>query len=208
MTDGLSDWGNHAVSLRNFALFPLLAVLVGCGATPIDESTREDLGNFDLAHNIVVATTATVGPLSRKVEPDVWKKYLTDAIDARLRRYDGDKLYHLGTSIDGYVLAVPGIPVVASPKSVLIIGVTLWNDREQRKINEEPEQFTVFESLSGETAISSGLTQSKEQQMENLSRNAAYQIEQWLAENPQWFEDDEPAEAAAEAEPATDDTDA
>jgi hypothetical protein len=36
--------------------------------------------------------------------------------------------------------------------------------------------------------VGSGLTQSAEQQMTNLARNAALVIENWLAENPHWFD--------------------
>ena len=91
--------------------------------------------------------------------------------------------------VEGYVLAQPGIPVVASPKSVLVVSVTIWDDEKQAKLNEEPEVITVFERLSGETAISSGLTQTKEQQMLNLSRNASLKIHQWMLEHPEWFGD-------------------
>jgi len=47
--------------------------------------------------------------------------------------------------------------------------------------------------VSPKTVIGSGLTQSKEVQMEHLSRNAAKLIENWLNrqnDNLGWFEDD------------------
>ena len=86
------------------------------------------------------------------------------------------------------MLAPPGVPVVASPKSVLIVAVTLWDDRTQTKLNEKPRIFTVFERLSGETFVGSGLTQSRDQQMKNLSQNAARLIQGWMEENKAWFE--------------------
>ena len=79
------------------------------------------------------------------------------------------------------------MPLVASPKSVLIIRVTLWDDQQGGKLNEEAKQFTVFETFSGETLVGSGLTQTKEQQMQNLSRNAAKMIQTWMLEHPEWF---------------------
>ncbi|PCH86056.1 MAG: hypothetical protein COB88_09025, partial [Flavobacteriales bacterium] len=74
-------------------------------------------------HNIIVADAAQAGPLSRKADPDDWEAALKTAIDARLGRYEGDKYFHIGTHVDAYVLAIPGVPLVATPKSVLIISV-------------------------------------------------------------------------------------
>ena len=85
---------------------------------------------------------------------------------------------------------MPGVPLVASPKSALIIRVTAWDDAG-KKLNAEPEQVTVVESISGETVLGSGLTQSKETQMRNLSRNAAKLIQNWLVREHAangWFE--------------------
>ena len=51
--------------------------------------------------------------------------------------------------------------------------------------------ITAFETFSGETVVSSGLTQSRETQMANLTANAAKLIEDWLAEQNQefgWFQ--------------------
>jgi len=96
-------------------------------------------------------------------------------------------------SVEGYVLAIPGVPVVASPKSALILNVTVWDDAAGRKLNDDPELVTVLETISPRTVIGSGLTQSKEVQMEHLSRNAAKLIESWLNrqnDNLGWFEDD------------------
>ena len=54
------------------------------------------------------------------------------------------------------------------------------------KLDEEGKQFTVFESLSGETVIGTGLTRNKKQQMEALSYNAVKKVEQWILDNPEW----------------------
>lgn len=148
---------------------------------------RAELGDFFLAHAIVVADNATVGPASRRATPEQWEEVLGAEMRRRFSRYDGDTLYHLGVSVDGYVLAIPGIPVVAAPKSALILGVTLWDDAKGEKVNDRPHRITVLESLSGETVVSSGLTQSAEQQMQNLAQNAVLAIENWLASNPDWF---------------------
>ncbi len=92
---------------------------------------------------------------------------------------------------------MPGIPLVLSPKSALVVTVNIWDDAAQRTVNAEGKQFTVFERLSGETVVGSGLTQSREQQMQNLSRNAARLINEWLVENKAWFTPEAVAARAA-----------
>jgi len=151
------------------------------------------LGNFSLGHNVVVAPNLTKGPASRDASKEEWIEAMTKAVDDRFSRYEGSNLYHVGISLEGYVLAVPGIPLVAAPKSALILRVTAWDDAKGEKLNDEPEQITVVESISANTFLSSGLTQSKEVQMENLTRNAAKLIQNWLErENTKndWFEDE------------------
>ena len=148
---------------------------------------KADLGEFKLGHNIVVAENATKGPFSRNATPEELQAALVSEIDRRMGRYEGTQFYHLGVSIDGYVLALPGIPVVASPKSIMIVSVRVWDDAAGVKINEEPEQITVFESFSGEAIVGSGLTRTKEEQLANLSANAALAIENFLKANAEWF---------------------
>lgn len=146
-----------------------------------------NLGNFKLGLNIVVADNPQKVPISRDADPKEWDDALTAAIAKRLSRYQGDKFYNLGVSVDAYALAPPGIPLVLSPKSALVITATVWDDEAGKKLNEKGEQFTVFESLDGNTLVGSGLTQTKEQQMERLTFNAAKRVESWLADNPEWF---------------------
>lgn len=179
---------NPAIPFPRAGLALLAAlVLSACASGRELREERTELGDFFLAHAIVVADTATVGPASRRATPEQWEEVLGNEMRRRFSRYDGDTLYHLGVSVDGYVLAIPGIPIVAAPKSALILGVTLWDDAAGRKVNDTPHRITVLESLSGETVVSSGLTQSAEQQMQNLSENAVLAIERWLASNPDWF---------------------
>ncbi|MCB2130736.1 MAG: hypothetical protein KDE03_17145 [Rhodobacteraceae bacterium] len=160
--------------------------LAACAANDLSNPPTP-LGNFQLGYNVVVAKNAEpVGP-SRKATAAEWEAAMKKAIADRFGRYDGDKLYHIGIGVDAYALAVPGIPVVLSPKSVLVVTANVWDDTAQRKINAEPKQFTVFERLSGETIIGSGLTQSREQQIANLAANAARLINDWLIENKAWF---------------------
>lgn len=165
---------------RSIALVLALVSLVAC-TNPNDlDKAPADLGNFELGYNVVVTPNLTKGPASRDASEADWVAAMKSAVDERFRRYDGGALYHLGISLEGYVLAVPGVPIVASPQSVLILKVTAWDDAAGKKLNDKPEQVTVIESFSGNTVLGSGLTQSKEEQMRNLTRNAAKLIENWL----------------------------
>ncbi|MEX1235631.1 MAG: hypothetical protein WEB56_11670 [Roseovarius sp.] len=195
---------------RIIALFCFAFFVAAC-TNPNDlDKAPEPLGDFALGHNVVVAPNLTKGPVSRDASKEEWIASMKSAVDERFSRYDGDKLYHLGVSIEGYVLAMPGVPLVASPKSALIINVTAWDDAAGKKLNEEPEQITVIESISGETVLGSGLTQTKEVQMRNLSRNAAKLIQNWLVRQKyqeDWFggtaADRKPAKPASSSADAT-----
>ena len=108
-------------------------------------------------------------------------------MEERFGRYEGAKLYNIGISIDAFALAPPGVPLVLNPKSALGMTVTIWDDAEQKKLNEEGKQIIVMEKMSEKTVLGSGLTQSAARQMEILSYNAAKAVERWLLENPEWF---------------------
>ena len=184
--------------IRPLAAALLLAFAAACTSSADLKDAPADLGNFRLGHNVVVASKMRQSALSRGATQEEWVSALTKAVDERFGRYEGDRLYHIGISVEGFSLAPPGIPLVVSPKSVLIVRVTLWDDALGRKLNKEPKQFTVFESFSGDTLVGSGLTQTKEQQMQNLSRNAAKLVQNWMLEHPDWF----PGIGSAEAAPA------
>lgn len=186
-------------AIRTVALLGGLALLAACaGHADLADDDPDPIGDFRLVHNIVVASNVQRGPLSREATPEEWQEALTEAIDERLGRFDGESMYHIAVNVDGYVLAVPGIPVVAAPRSLLLIRVNVWDDSTGAIINEAPRQLTVFEDISGGTLISSGLTQSREEQMHNLSRNAARSIQTWLRANRDWFGDDPVPEDEAE----------
>lgn len=195
--------------IRVFLVGLMALALAACSRSGEDLSEPAvPLGDFNLSHNVVVAPKVVKGPFSRNATEEELTTALRDAIAERFDRYEGDKLYHFGVSIEGYVLAAPGVPVVYSPRSVMIILITVWDDAAGGKLTEEPHQITVFESLSGETTLGSGLTQSKEEQLRNLTVNAAKQIELYLVrqrEKEGWFGPDDGAvpspETDAESEP-------
>lgn len=170
-----------------------LLCLAACGDTNDLQKTPVYLGDFSLGHNVVVAPNLTKAPASRDATADEWIEALTDAVDDRFRRYDGTALYHFGLSIEAYLLAVPGVPLVVSPKSALSLRLTVWDDAEGRKLNSTPEVINLVESVSGKTIVGSGLLQSREEQMDNLVKQAAKQIENWLVQQNfenGWLEED------------------
>ncbi|WP_176441013.1 hypothetical protein [Oceanicola sp. 22II-s10i] len=172
--------------MRKLVLAAVMA-LSGCSIADDLNKPTEDLGNFLLGHNVVVASKAAKGPLSRDVSEQELVTAFKSAIDERFSRYDGDHYYHLGVSIEGYNVAVAGVPVVAAPKSVIILRLTVWDDAKGVKLTEKPAEITVWETLGGEFMIGTGLTKSKEEQLADLAANGAKLIENYLLENREWF---------------------
>lgn len=173
--------------LRSAVLFFGMAFAVSACQTNDLAEPPVPLGDFALGHNIVVTSNMQKVPISRDATPEQWEAALEKAMEERFGRYEGEKLYNIGISIDAFALAPPGVPLVLNPKSALGITVTIWDDAAQKKLNEEGKQIIVMEKMSGETVLGSGLTQSAAKQMEILSYNAAKAVEGWLSENPEWF---------------------
>lgn len=176
-----------------------IVVLTACnGASDLDKPAVP-LGDFNLYHNIVVAPKVQKLPISREVSKEVLTTAIKDAIAERFDRYDGTRNYHFGVSVEGYILAPPGIPLVLAPKSIMIINLTVWDDAAGKKLTEEPHQITVFESLDQGPIVGSGYTKTAEEQLKNLSQNAAKSIESYLVKQNKaegWFE--RPADAVIE----------
>lgn len=188
---------------RILAVLMAVVMLAACnGARDLDEAPV-GLGDFNLVHNIAVAPKAVKGPLSREVSKEALAKALSDATEERFGRYEGTRNYHFGMSVEGYVLAQPGIPLVLAPKSILIINLTVWDDAKNIKLTPEPHQITVLESLDQGPIVGSGYTKSAEEQLKNLSQNAAKQIENFLVKKNReegWFNGTSVVEQVAEAD--------
>lgn len=163
-----------------------LPLLAACQTSDLMEPPVP-LGEFALGLNVAVADNVQKVPISREAAPEDWEAAIKKAVDDRFGRYEGAKLYNIGISIDAYALAPPGVPLVLKPKSVLVITANVWDDAAEKKLNAEGKQFTIFEKMSPETVIGSGVTQTKQKQMEVLAYNAAKKVEQWFLDNPEWF---------------------
>ncbi len=178
--------------IRAFVAAALLIGLAACTPQNLKDPPA-DLGNFSLGHNIVIASKMRKGPVSRDATEEEWTTNLKGAIADRFGRYEGDKLYHFGVSIEGYMLAPKGVPLVYTPKSALLVQITVWDDAKNKKMNSEPFLITAFEDTNEDSlVIGSGWGRTKNEQLKMLSYNAAYEIEKWLVENYKtldWFTD-------------------
>lgn len=183
-------------ALRAFAALLIVSMLSACAGKGDLDKPPPPLGQFKLGLNIVVAKGAQKSPVSRNATPEEWQAALKKAMQARFGRYHGDRFYDFGIKVDGYALAPPGIPIVLSPKSVLVITANIWDDPTQTELNAKGKQIVVFEGFSPATVIGSGLVQTRQEQMDRLAYNAAKKIETWLLKHPEWF----PAEGAGAPE--------
>lgn len=175
-------------SLLRTAALVAAGLMAAC--TPFDPDNLPPLGDFRLGHNVVLAKDVQKGPFSRDATPEELTTALADAVERRLVGYDGDGLYHLGISIGGYVLAQTGVPVVYTPKSVMIFEVTVFDNDTGERLNEEPFRITAFEGLENTSIVGSGLVRTKEEQLANLANDGARQLHQWLIEHSDWFTPD------------------
>ena len=172
--------------IRALPAVAALLVLVACDANDAGEPPRP-MGNFALGLNIVVPETAQTIPISRQATPEEWKTKMTAAMDERFGSYSGDKLFDFGISIDGYLLAPPGVPLVASPRSALIITVNVWDDANQELLVKGGKRMTILEGVSPDTVIGSGWTQNKHAQMKKLAFNAAKAVQDYMLDHPEWL---------------------
>jgi hypothetical protein len=181
----------------------LAGVVAACNGAADLGDPAVPLGDFSLEHNIVVAPKVQKVPLGRALDTEVMTKLLKEAVSERFDRYDGDRLYHFGISIESYFLAPPGVPIVAAPKSAMIIRITVWDDAKNKKLTPKAHQITVIESFDQGPLVGSGYTNSAKEQFKNLSQNAVKQIENYLVKKNAeegWFNDDVATATEAVAE--------
>ena len=168
----------------------MMALLAACSSGSDLNDPPVPLGDFSLQHNVVVATKAKSVPISRVATEEQLTTAVKGAIAERFGRYQGNSKYHFGVSIEGYILAPPGVPLLLAPKSGLILNVTVYDDAAGKKLNDVPEQITVLETFGTAPIIGTGYTMNAEEQLAELSQNAAKAIERYLVEQQAqngWF---------------------
>jgi hypothetical protein len=169
------------IRTRLAAAAALIAALTACAREDLSEPPV-NLGEFRLGHAVVVTENMQKVPISREATGEEWQAALGKALRDRFGRYEGTKFYNIGVTVDGYALAPPGVPIVATPKSILVVTVAVFDDAKGEMLNEgrRGHQITAFEETTGESALlGSGLTKSKEEQMESLSFVAVKKIEEF-----------------------------
>lgn len=164
----------------------LALFLAACA--PSSELSQEPLGDFRLGHTIVIADNVQEGPFSRDLIEDEIEVAMQDAIRQRLGRFDGDGLYHVGVYIGAAVLALPGVPLLYTPQSNFVFEVNVFDNATRQRLNPEPHRMIVGEGFENTVPVlGSGMTRDRQEQIANISANAARQIEDWLRENEAWF---------------------
>ncbi|WP_170343448.1 hypothetical protein [Ruegeria arenilitoris] len=176
--------------LRILTLITGLALVGACTQTQLYEEP-EDLGEFKLRVNYAFADKAVQGPVSRDATPQEWTEAIQKAVDIRLGRYQGSQEYDVGISLEGYMLAPPGIPVIYNPKSTAIVLVNVY-DVGKKEFLAKGKQFQVLEDTTGGSALKgSGNERTKEEQMSGLALKVADRVEEWLADEHKdngWFD--------------------
>ncbi len=175
--------------MKRAVFLGLVASLVtACNSQEDLDLPPQPLGQFRLGHNIAIADDTMRGPFSRAFTEVQLESAVQDAVAKRLRRYDGDGLYHLGIVVGAVVLAQPGIPVVYAPSSTMIVDVTVFDNSTQEPLNDSPKRIIAGEGFENTVPfIGSGLVRNADEQLANLSDSLADQIEDWLLDNPEWF---------------------
>lgn len=140
------------------------------------------MGDFELAFTVVVAENAKKIPPSRNASTGALKSVMTAEIERRFGAYTGGTGYVIALNIDGYALAPPGIPIVLTPKSLLVVSANLWRADPQEKL-AGPEQITTFEGADT-LLLGSGLVKNADEQLATLCRNTAKKVQSWLLRNP------------------------
>ncbi|MGI1664041.1 hypothetical protein ACRDNQ_17520 [Palleronia sp. KMU-117] len=165
-----------------------LALVLGLSACAPAQMSSEPLGDFRLGHNIVIADNIQAGPFTRELVEEEIEVAMQTAIQQRLGRFDGDGLYHIGVYVGAGVLALPGVPLVYTPQSNMVIEVNVFDNATRQRLNAEPHRMVIGEGFDKTVPVlGSGLTRARDEQLANISANAARQIEDWLRENETWF---------------------
>jgi hypothetical protein len=180
--------------MRIFRALAMIAVVFGLVAcaeqTPLSNQIPADLGEFKLNVNYAFAEKAGTVPPTRYATAQEWETAVQGAVAQRLGRYSGSQPYDIGVSVEGYLLAPKGVPVLYNPRSTLIVNVNVY-DPVTKKWLAKGHQIQSLENTESDTVFwGSGRTRSKQEQMNGLAYNMARQLEKWLIEQQEaqgWF---------------------
>ncbi|MFT7596921.1 MAG: hypothetical protein ACI8R4_004263 [Paracoccaceae bacterium] len=167
--------------IRIIALLTGMALLAACTQSSVNEPP-EELGAFKMRVNYTFAEKAVKGPVSRAATSQEWEAALKDAMASRLGKYDGPQEYDVAVTLEGYMLAPGGIPIVYSPKSTAIVNLFVY-DVAQKKYLVKKHQLQVLEDTTQESLlVGSGHSRTKEEQMAGLALKVALEVEDYMSQ--------------------------
>ncbi|WP_297339388.1 hypothetical protein [Pseudophaeobacter sp.] len=181
---------------RILALLASMVLLAACEETQLNEA-KEDLGDFNMRVSFVYTDKALQWPLSRAAEPSEWNEPIERALEARLGRYSGSGKYDVAITLEGFLLATGGIPVLVNPKSAAVVNVFVYDVSTKTYLLKE-HQMKIFEDTTGESAIiGSGYSRTKAEQIDGLALKIVDGLEEYMAKQrveKGWFGGDSAAE--------------
>ena len=181
---------------RILALLASMVLLAACEETQLNEA-KEDLGDFNMRVSFVYTDKALQWPLSRAAEPSEWNEPIERALEARLGRYSGSGKYDVAITLEGFLLATGGIPVLVNPKSAAVVNVFVYDVTTKTYLLKE-HQMKIFEDTTGESAIiGSGYSRTKTEQIDGLALKIVDGLEEYMAKQrveKGWFGGDSAAE--------------
>lgn len=175
--------------MRRLVFGVFFLILAACSNVADLEGPVEPIGNFQMGLIVPrAADNIEKGPVSREASAQEWQDAFKQSFTTRFGRFSGGKTYDIGVVVDGYILAQVGVPVVAAPKSAIIFRVIIVDSGTQTVLTEEPHQITALETLSAGSVVSSGLANTREEQIADLANSAAKATENWMRKQPWFFE--------------------
>ncbi|OIQ34881.1 MAG: hypothetical protein BM559_05370 [Roseobacter sp. MedPE-SWchi] len=166
--------------IRILALLASLVLLAACEETQLNEA-KEDLGDFNMRVSFVYTDKALQWPLSRAAETSEWNEPIERALEARLGRYNGAGKYDVAITLEGFLLATGGIPVLVNPKSAAVVNVFVYDVTTKTYLLKE-HQMKIFEDTTGESAIiGSGYSRTKAEQIDGLALKIVDGLEEYMA---------------------------
>ncbi|MEP2716738.1 hypothetical protein [Pseudophaeobacter sp.] len=191
--------------IRILALLASVVLLAACEETKLNEA-KEDLGDFNMRVSFVYTDKAKQWPLSRAAEPSEWNEPIERAVAARLGRYNGSGKYDVAITLEGFLLATGGIPVLVNPKSAAVVNVFVYDVTTKTYLARE-HQMEIFEDTTGESVIiGSGYSRTKEEQIDGLALKIVDGLEEYMAEQHAengWFSGADATDVVAEELAAT-----
>jgi len=167
--------------IRILALVATMVLLAACEETKVNEAP-EDLGDFKMRVSFVYTDKALQWPLSRAAKPSEWNEPIERALEARLGRYTGTGKYDVAITLEGFLLATGGIPVLVNPKSAAVVNVFVYDVTTKTYLAKE-HQMKIFEDTTGESAIiGSGYSRTKAEQIDGLALRIVDGLEEYMAE--------------------------